>query len=113
MTARNVKRFSELFELLSRGRFSEKVDEHLEKSIEALENTPDQRGTSTITIQLTFTYVDGRVDVKPSVKSKLPEEKGFNGTPFWAVDGELSVQHPSQSEMFSGPRDATDRRETA
>ncbi len=113
MSARNIRKFSELIELLSRGRFSEKVDEHLEKSIEALENTPDQRGTSTITIQMTLTYIEGRIDIKPSVKSKLPEEKGFNGTPFWAVNGELSVQHPNQTEMFGGPREASDRRETA
>ena len=48
------------------------------------------------------------VDVA-GVKSKLPEDKAFSETPFWTLDGGLSVQHPSQTDMFAGPRDAAER----
>ena len=82
--------------ILNRGRFVEKCDEHLAKAMTELEALPNEKGTATITLAVT-------------IKSKLPEEKGFNGTPFWALDGALSVQHPSQTDMFL--RDTSDQRE--
>lgn len=94
--------------LLSRGKFEEKLDEHLAAAIATLEALPAEKGSATITVQITLDYQSGRIDLKPTVKSKLPEEKGFSDTPFWAVDGALSVQHPSQIDMF-GPQDAAER----
>ncbi|CUA90172.1 hypothetical protein Ga0061061_11196 [Chelatococcus sambhunathii] len=105
MSARPIRRIEELLPLLSRGNFLDKCNEHLAKSIETLEALPQEKGTATITVTLTFTYESGRLDVKPAVKSKLPEEKAFSGTPFWTYEGALSVQHPSQIDMFAGPRD--------
>lgn len=104
---RPMRRFTDLIGLLARGRFVEKCDEHLAKTIEALSALPDRKGTATISISLIVTFLDGRVDVTPRITSKLPEEKGFNATPFWALDGGLSVQHPSQADMF--PRDTAER----
>jgi hypothetical protein len=82
-------------------------------AIASLENQPTEKGSATITLTVTLNFESGRLDIKPSVKSKLPEEKSFAGTPFWSHDGGLSTQHPSQADMF-GPRDAEERqRETA
>ncbi len=105
MSTRVIRNVLETMGLLSRGKFSEKCDEHFRKAVEELELLPGEKGTATITITLTLNFESGRLDLKPAVKSKLPEEKGFTGTPFWCVDGGLSVQHPSQHDMF-GPRDA-------
>ncbi len=105
MSTRVIRSFIESLGLLSKGKFSEKCDEHFRKALEELEALPAGKGTATITLTLALTYEDGRLDLKPTVKSKLPEEKGFTGTPFWCVDGGLSTQHPSQHDMF-GPRDA-------
>lgn len=102
-----LRRFTDLVGVLNRGRFVEKLDEHLTHALEKLEGLPDGKGKVTMTVTLDIAYQEGRVEVKPSVKSKLPEDKGFNGTPFWTVDGGFSVQHPGQSDMFSGPRDAS------
>lgn len=114
MSTKPIRHVTDLFELLNRGRFLEKADEHLAKAIEALEELPEQKGVAKINIELSLSYVEGRLDVKPSVKSKLPEEKGFSGTPFWTIDGALSVQHPSQADMFPGPREVPPRKsETA
>lgn len=114
MSTKPIRHVTDLFELLNRGRFVEKIDAQLAKLVETLEELPEQKGVAKLNIELTFTYVEGRLDVKPAVKSKLPEEKGFSGTPFWTIDGALSVQHPSQVDMFAGPRDATPRKsETA
>lgn len=114
MSTKPIRRLTDLVEVLNRGRFAEKCDEHLTHAMEALEGLPDQRGTATITVTLTVAFQEGRIDVKPTVKSKLPEEKGFGATPFWSLNGGFSVQHPSQDDMFAGPRDADSRaRETA
>lgn len=110
MNIKPIRRFTEMLGILSRGRFEERLDDHLTAAITALEELPDGRGKATITISLTIAIQEGRLDVIPAVKSKLPEDKGFSPTPFWAFDGALSVQHPSQTDMFSGPRDADDRR---
>ncbi|CAH1671848.1 hypothetical protein [Chelatococcus asaccharovorans] len=107
MSVRTIRRLDETLGLLNRGKFAETCDEHLTKAVETLEALPSEKGTATITVTLTITYESGRLDLKPTVKSKLPEDKAFAATPFWAVDGGLSVSHPSQHDMF--PRDATER----
>ncbi|CAN7319501.1 hypothetical protein LJR009_001628 [Bosea sp. LjRoot9] len=109
MSNRPIRSFVEMLGLLNRGRFVEKCDEHLAKAMAELEALPAEKGSATITVAITLNFESGRLDIKPAIKSKLPEEKGFNGTPFWAVDGALSVQHPSQSDMFL--RDSADQRE--
>jgi hypothetical protein len=108
MAKRVIRSFVETLGLLSRGRFVEKCDAELARLIEALEASPDEKGKATVTVALELTFLAGRVDIKPTVKSKLPEEKGFPGTPFWSLDHGLSVEHPSQIDMF-GPRDAGER----
>lgn len=109
MSTRPIRKFDGLLGTVNRGRFAEKCDEHLAHALEVLEALPDEKGTATITVTMTIVYDSGRIDVKPAVKSKLPEEKAFSPTPFWAFEGGLSVQHPSQMDMFGGPRDAAER----
>jgi len=109
--SRTIRNFAEMLGLLNRGRFSEKCNEHLNSALETLEALPSEKGTAKITLEVTINYEGGRLDIKPSVKSKLPEEKAFSSTPFWAYEGGLSVQHPSQMDIFGGPRDAADRDE--
>lgn len=106
-----IRRYRDLLDQLNRGRFVEKCDEHLAKVIETLENLPDQKGKAQISLTLDISYESGRLEIKPTVKTKLPEDKAFGGTPFWAHEGAISVQHPSQIDMFSGPRDATRERD--
>ena len=109
MSPRPIRRFTEMLSILSRGKFEEKLDEHMNNALQTLEALPGEKGVATLTVTITFNYESGRLDIKPVVKSKLPEEKGFSGTPFWSYEGGLSVQHPSQFDMFAGPRDAAER----
>lgn len=108
--SRPIRKFTDMIDLLNRGRFTEKLDEHLADAIASLEALPAEKGTATISVSITLVYESGRLDIKPTVKSKLPEEKAFASTAFWAVEHALSVQHPSQTDMFSGPMDAEERR---
>lgn len=109
--SRAIRNFSEMIGLLNRGKFAEKCSEHLITALETLEALPNEKGTATVAVTITINYDSGRLDIKPAVKSKLPEEKAFSSTPFWAYEGGLSVQHPSQMDIFGGPRDAADRSE--
>ena len=111
MSPRPIRRFSEMLGLLNRGKFEEKIDEHLASAIQTLEALPTEKGTAKITVEITLNFESGRLDIKPAVKSKLPEEKAFSGTPFWTIDNALSVQHPNQTDMFT--RDTSRERDSA
>ena len=89
--------------LANRTRFEEKCNSEMQRVIEALQEHPEEKAKGTVTITVTFTKLADRIDMKPDVKAKLPEEKGFPSTTFWPVEGGLSVQHPSQTDMFGGP----------
>lgn len=107
--SRTIRSFVEMLGLLSRGRFCERLDEELTEAIAALEALPNEKGSATISVDISLHFQNGRLDIKPKVKAKLPEAAAFTDTPFWTFEGGLSVQHPSQIDMFGGPRDAGER----
>lgn len=100
MTARPIRKFTEMLGLLDRGNFERACDEALAEAFRSLEALPKEQGTAKITIDLTVAYDSGRVDIQPVIKSKLPEGQAFGRTPFWMLDGALSTQHPNQTDMF-------------
>ena len=103
MTARPIRRFTEMLGLLDRGEFEAKCDEHLAHALQTLEALPKGSGKAAITVTINVAYDSGRLDIHPVIKSKLPEEEGFGRTPFWSHDGALSTQHPSQIDLFATP----------
>lgn len=106
-----LRSFRAMLGLLSRGDFSRHLDEKLNEAIAALEASPADKCKAEITVKITLDYELGRIDVKAEAKSKLPETVKFMKTPFWAIDGELSVEHPNQIDMF--PPRAASRSERA
>lgn len=109
MSTRVIRSLFQVLGLNSRGRFEEKANSEMQRLIEALQEHPEDKAKGTLTVTIDFVKLGDRIDMKPSVKAKLPEEKGFASTAFWPVEGGLSVQHPSQSDMFAGPQDAGSR----
>ena len=109
--SRMLRSFRELLGLLSRGDFSRRLDEELSLAVEALEAMPADKGKAEITVKIVLNYELGRIDVDPSVKVKLPETAKFMKTPFWSVDGALSIEHPNQIDMFSARAVTTERRD--
>jgi hypothetical protein len=97
--SRVIRSFTDAVALLDRKRVASKLDEELSTAITALENLPGGKGTASITLTLQLAYDDGCIDVKTTVKSKLPEGKAFQDTVFYAHDGGFSLQHPNQFEM--------------
>lgn len=98
--SRVMRSFREMLGLLSRGDFTRKLDEEMALAIEALENMPGDKGKATMTVTIDFNYELGRIDIDPKVKVKLPDTAKFMKTPFWSLDGALSIEHPSQVDMF-------------
>ena len=99
--SRTLRSFREMLGLLSRGEFSRRLDLELTNVVDALEQMPADKGKAVVTVQITFNYELGRVDIDPTVKVKLPETAKFMKTPFWTHEGQLSLEHPNQIDMFS------------
>lgn len=109
MSSHVIYRMFQALSLSNKGRVEDKINAEMKRLIDALEEHPEEKAKGTLTITVDFVKIGERIDMKPSVKAKLPDEKGFTSTPFWIVEGGLSVQHPSQSDMFAGPREVGDR----
>ena len=108
-----LRRYVDLVAGLDRGEFASEVDTALNEAMKQLAATPSKKAVGKIEVTLTLTYMGGRVDVEPSLKSRLPTPT-FGRTPFWDIDGAFSTEHPNQTDMF--PRSvptAADGREIA
>lgn len=99
--SRMLRTFREMIGLVSRGDFSRHLDEKMEEALLALEECPADKCKAEITVKVVLEYELGRIDIKPEVKVKLPDTAKFVKTPFWVIDGQLSVEHPSQIDMFA------------
>lgn len=104
---RMMRNFREMLGWVSRGEFSRHLDQQMTDCLTALEQMPGEKGKAKITIDVIFNYELGRVDVDVASKVKLPETAKFVRTPFWAIDGALSLEHPNQSDMFPARAVAT------
>lgn len=96
-----LRSFRQMIGLLSRGDFSRHLDEKLNEAVNALEACPADKCKAEITVKIILDYELGRIDVKGEVKTKLPDTAKFMKTPFWAIDGQLSIEHPNQIDMFT------------
>lgn len=99
-----LRSFCTMLGLVSRGELATALDKEMELVINTLDALPNGVGKAKITIEVEFIAELGRMDVKANFKTKLPETKVFMKTPFWSIEGSLSVQHPSQVDLFAGPR---------
>ncbi|GGF56453.1 hypothetical protein GCM10007301_15130 [Azorhizobium oxalatiphilum] len=109
MSQRIINDLLQTVGLIDRGRVQEKLNDEMGRLLEALQQHPEEKISGTITLTLKFTKLSDRMDVAPEVKTVLPKEKALRSATFWPAEGGLSVQHPSQHDMF-GPRDASERR---
>ncbi len=70
---------------------------------------PKGKASGHVTIVLSMKVEGGTLKITPDLKEKQPPEEFGSTTFFLTEDGELSTQHPRQSDMFAGPRDAGGR----
>lgn len=98
---RLVRRFTEIVSLIDRGKLESSANEALREALETLENQPGEKGKATITLSLEITLNKGMVQIKPKLTAKLPEGELFSPLVVWTHDGALSLQHPSQLDIFA------------
>ena len=101
---RIIRDFQTVLKLPGGGKFAARVDEKLALALETIAGMAEEGGKATLTLTFDFTQAQERVDIKGTVKLKLPEEKGFPPYTVFAADGGLSLEHPRQFDMFGGPR---------
>ena len=101
---RIIRDFPTVMKLPGGGKFAARVDEKLALMFETLSGLSDQGAKATLTLTFNFNQTDDRIGILASVKLKLPEEKGFPEYPTFAVEGGISLQHPSQFELNLKPR---------
>lgn len=66
-----------------------------------------------VTLSLDFEVSEGAVTVTAGIETKTP--KAPRGSSFYWIteDGALSTEHPQQTDMFAGPREARRQSEDA
>ncbi|MBB3937902.1 hypothetical protein [Aureimonas phyllosphaerae] len=100
-----------LLGMLEGGEFVGKLQHELSDTLRALAESAGPKGKASghVTVKMALKVEAGMVTITPELTSKKPKEE-FGPSTFWVTeDGELSTQHPRQTDMFSGPRDASDR----
>src|SRR3954470_4841765 len=113
MAPRLIRSFAETLGLLDRGAFNYKCNTALTETIENLEGQPTEKCKASISITLDIAFDKGMMSVTPSIKSRLPEPERSGATIFWAHEGALSTQHPSQIDLEDAIRDTSSPRSAA
>ncbi|MBY6239847.1 hypothetical protein [Methylosinus sp. Sm6] len=106
---RLIDSYPEIMGIFGREDVNGKLNELLREALEAIEDAPGDKAKASVTLDIAFARDGDRVTIVPAVKSKLPPQAGFRGTTCWLVEGKISLQHPSQIDMFSGPREVAPR----
>lgn len=110
---KRISDMSQIVGLLENGEFnpalSDEVTGTLQKLADMANDSPGRTFKGTTTIKLSFEVKDGAVVIRTDFASKTPE-RPRKSSMFWVVEGgALSTEHPSQHDLFGGPREVTGR----
>ncbi len=62
-----------------------------------------------LTLKLDFAVANGMVTINADITTKTPK-RARKSSVYWVTEsGSLSTEHPQQHDMFSGPRDVSER----
>ncbi len=88
---------------------SKEITETLAKLKDLAGNRPKNKVKGSVTLKIDIEVEAGTATITADISSKRP--KPLRGSSFFWVldDGSLSTEHPQQTDMFSGPRDAAER----
>lgn len=95
------------------GQFLSDIDEALAEVLRRtkLVAVQSKNGVSKGSLTITVGFaIDGEtITLAGDIKPKIPSLPRRNTTLFVTDDGQLSTEHPRQSDMFAGPRDVAAR----
>ena len=85
---------------------SREITETLAKLKELSGDRPKSKVKGSVTLKLEIEVENGTAVITADITSKRP--KPVRGSSFYWVldDGSLSTEHPQQTDMFNGPREA-------
>jgi hypothetical protein len=75
--SRTIRSFADMLGLLNRGRFVEKCDEHLAEALATLEALPTEKGTATITVQVTISLRERPARHQAGDQVEAPRREGL------------------------------------
>lgn len=88
---------------------SKEITETLARLKELSGDRPKAKVKGSVSLKLSIEVEAGTATISCDIDSKRP--KPARGTSFYWVldDGSLSTEHPQQTDMFAGPREARNR----
>lgn len=91
---------------------SREITETMAKLKELAGNRPKNKVKGSVTLKLDIEVEAGTATITANIESKRP--KPIRGSSFYWVldDGSLSTEHPQQTDMFTGPREARPQSQT-
>jgi hypothetical protein len=86
--------------------FGGEVTDTLAKLKELSGDRPKNKFKGSVTLKVQFEVEGGAVNIDCTIDTKTPKAPRSTSF-FWVLDdGSLSTEHPQQTDMFAGPREA-------
>lgn len=86
-----------------------KSEETFTELLEMSNDNPKVKFKGEITLKLNLEVANGMITINADVATKTPK-RARRSSVYWLTDGgKLSTEHPQQHDMFSGPREVTER----
>ena len=103
---KKIREATQIIGMLERGDTAAALTDEITHALTALQEQSSQKGKAkgTVTLKLNFSVEGVNVEVDAEIASKLPKAKRARSFYFLTQDGQLSTDHPQQTDMF-GPRD--------
>lgn len=89
--------------------FSAEITATLAKLKEFSGDNPKKTWKGGVTLKLAFEVEAGAVTVSADIEAKTPKQPRARSFYWITDDGALSTEHPQQTDMFAGPREAATR----
>ena len=112
MSMRKIRDATEIIARLEGGDLAADLSKEIETAIVALTEHAGDRNVArgSLTLTLSFEIAHGKAEITADIKSKLPKRLRRTSFFFATDDGALSLEHPSQHDMF--PREIAGARQS-
>lgn len=99
--------------VMEKGQFVVDIDEALAEVLRktklAADNHKDGKAKGALTITIGFAIEGDMITLSGDIKPKTPPLPRRSTPLFITADAQISTQHPSQGDMFDGPREVSSR----
>jgi hypothetical protein len=102
-----IRQCTEIIGVIERGDAAHDLTLEIEKVVKACQDAagPKTKAKGQVILKLDFEVEDRFIEIKADISSKVPKLKRGSTAYFLTQDGQITTEHPSQKDMFDGPRD--------